>query len=359
MKPKLLDWIRPEIRELKAYHVPASAGLVKLDAMENPYGLPPTLLAQLQAELAGANLNRYPDPSATALRACLKKVMQVPSCAEVMLGNGSDELIQMLVMAVAGAGRSVMSFEPGFVMYDMISKFVGVEYVGVPLAPDFTLNMAATEAAIAQHQAALIFIAYPNNPTGNLFAADDIERIINLAPGLVVIDEAYQPFAQRTFMPLLEKYQQLMVMRTVSKMGLAGLRLGVLCGHPELISEIDKIRLPYNINVLTQQAATFALGHSEVLEQQAALIREQRELMLQQLAALSGVEVFPSQANFILFRVLHADANLVFESIVNAGVLIKNMKASSGPLRNCLRVTVGTADENRIFLSALEQALAV
>jgi histidinol-phosphate aminotransferase len=217
--------------------------------------------------------------------------------------------------------------------------------------------MASTEAAIKQHQPAVIFIAYPNNPTANLFAAEDIERIINIAPGLVVVDEAYQPFAQHTFMPRLETYPQLMVMRTVSKMGLAGLRLGVLCGRPELIAEIDKIRLPYNINVLTQQTAGFALEHIDVLEQQAASIREQREIMLQQIGALDGIEVFPSQANFILFRILRGDANEVFARICDAGVLIKNMKASEGPLKNCLRVTVGKVEENAAFMRALEAAI--
>ena len=357
MKQDLLNWIRPEIRALKAYHVADASGMVKLDAMENPYRLPPELLAQWQSGLADAAINRYPDPAASALRAKIAQVMQVPALAETVLGNGSDELIQMLVMAVAGAGRSIMSFEPGFVMYSMISRLVGVDYVGVPLAADFSIDMAATEAAIKTHQPAVIFIAYPNNPTANLFAAKDIERIIEIAPGLVVVDEAYQPFAQHTFMPLLEKYQQLMVMRTVSKMGLAGLRLGVLCGRPELIAEIDKIRLPYNINVLTQHTAAFALEHVEVLEQQAARIREQREHMLQQLATVDAIEVFPSDANFILFRVLRGDANTVFENICAAGVLIKNMKASEGPLKNCLRVTVGTAEENTAFMTALITAM--
>jgi histidinol-phosphate aminotransferase len=250
-----------------------------------------------------------------------------------------------------------MSFDPGFVMYSMISRFVGIDYVGVPLAADFSIDMKATEAAIAQHQPAIIFIAYPNNPTGNLFAAKDIERIIELAPGLVVVDEAYQPFAQHSFMPQLEKYEQLLVMRTVSKMGLAGLRLGVLCGCPELIAEIDKIRLPYNINVLTQHTAAFALEHIEVLEQQAADIREQRESMLQKLAGMNAIEVFPSQANFILFRILQGSADGVFNSLCADGVLIKNMKAAEGALKNCLRVTVGTRTENDRFLGALGRAM--
>lgn len=357
MNQELLKWIRPEIRALRAYHVADASGLIKLDAMENPYSLPAELLAQGLAGLSSAAINRYPDPAASVLRARIAKVMQIPACAETVLGNGSDELIQMLVMAVAGEGRCIMSFEPGFVMYSMISCFVGVDYVGVPLAADFSLDIKASEAAIARHRPAIIFIAYPNNPTGNLFAAEDIERIIQLAPGLVVIDEAYQPFARHSFMPRLESYEQLLVMRTVSKMGLAGLRLGVLCGRPELIAEIDKIRLPYNINVLTQQTAAFALGHVDVLEQQAASIRDEREHMLQQLAKQGGVEVFPSQANFILFRILQGSADEVFNSLCAAGILIKNMKAKDGALKNCLRVTVGAPEENKAFLAALGRAM--
>ena len=353
---KLLKWIRPEIRELSAYHVPDASGLVKLDAMENPYRLPEELLPQWQQGMTSVALNRYPDPAATKLQHKLIEVMQVPQGRSIVLGNGSDELIQMLALAVASEQRCIMSFEPGFVMYSMIARFAGMKYVGVPLAEDFTLDMEKTRAAIEQHQPAIIFIAYPNNPTANLFDSDAVEEIIRIAPGLVVVDEAYHPFAQTSFMPRLSHYDQLLVMRTVSKMGLAGLRLGLLCGEQALINEINKVRLPYNINVLTQYTAGFILNNAGFLEGQAEMIRADREHLLKQLTLIEGVKVFPIPANFILFRVTGGSATEVFTSLYNDGVLVKNLD-KPGPLQNCLRVTVGTQDENQAFMKALERAL--
>jgi histidinol-phosphate aminotransferase len=359
-----LRLIRDVIRQSQAYHVADASGLIKLDAMENPYALPDDLKQQLQVRLILAELNRYPDPSAAALRKRLMRVMEVPDSKSIVLGNGSDELIQMLAMAVADhENRDIclLSFEPGFVMYKIIADFVGIKYVGVPLNNDFTLDMGNTRQAIQQYRPAIIFIAYPNNPSANCYRDSDIEEIISLAPGMVVLDEAYNPFARKTFMERLSKYDNLLVMRTVSKMGLAGLRLGLLCGHPDIINEIDKIRLPYNINVLTQVAAEFLLDNVEILNQQAQNIREERSRLLDVMNTMPELEVFPSQANFILFRVLDSaknnDANDVFKSIKQSGVLIKNMKADTGLLKNCLRVTVGTPEENEAFLAALKKAM--
>ncbi len=360
MTENLLDLIRPEIKQLSAYHVPPADGLIKLDAMENPYALPDKVLQQLQLSLTAAPLNRYPDPSAACLSDMLKKTMQVPEGQAMVLGNGSDELIQMLAMAVAKPDACLLSFEPGFVMYRMIAGFVSVQYVGVPLQADFNLDMEATRRAIEQHQPSLIFIAYPNNPSANLFNNEAIEEIIRIAPGLVVVDEAYHPFAQASFMPKLADYKNLLVMRTVSKMGLAGLRLGLLCGEPEIINEIDKVRLPYNINVLTQRAGLCVLDNAEVLAQQAALIRAERNRVFAEMNSIDGLQVFPSQANFILFRVVAdtTNADTVFSAIKEAGILIKNMKAGEGLLKNCLRVTIGKAGENDAFLAALSQAMS-
>lgn len=354
-----LQKIRPVIKDIQAYHVADASGLIKLDAMENPYTLPEDMTLALQAELSKAELNRYPDPTADRLRQKLMKVMHVPEGKSIVLGNGSDELIQMLVMAVADGDKAtcLMSFDPGFVMYKMIADIVGIDYIGVTLEEDFSLDMPATRNAIKKNKPAIIFIAYPNNPSANCFDKKDIEEIISLAPGFVVLDEAYHPFAQTSYMSYLDQYDHLLVMRTVSKMGLAGLRLGLLCGHPSLIREIDKTRLPYNINVLTQVTTEFVLDNIDVLDGQASLVRDEREKMIEALSVVQGLQVFPSQANFILFRVLEKNANDVFASIKQSGVLIKNMKAEAGLLRNCLRVTVGTPSENRAFLVALESAL--
>lgn len=361
MLEKSLRWIRPVIKKIAAYHVADASGLIKLDAMENPYQLSAGLKIALQKELSTAELNRYPDPSASDLRTRLRQVMQVPKDKSIVLGNGSDELIQMLAMAVAdhecNKDVCLMSFEPGFVMYKMIADFVGIKYRGVSLTENFTLDMVATREAIKKYQPAIIFIAYPNNPSANCYDEKDIEEIINIAPGMVVLDEAYHPFAQTSFMSRLNDFDNLLVMRTVSKMGLAGLRLGLLCGHPDIINEIDKIRLPYNINILTQLCAEFVLDNVAELDRQAKLIRDEREMLFYKMDAIKQIQVFPSQANFILFRVLDKNANDVFESIKQSGVLIKNMKADVGLLKNCLRVTVGTADENRAFLAALLSAL--
>ena len=352
-----LQVIRPVIKEIQAYHVADASGLIKLDAMENPYHLSEDLKAQLQVKLSEAELNRYPDSSASALCKRLRRVMQVPEDKAIVLGNGSDELIQMLAMAVAEEDVCLMSFEPGFVMYKMIADFVGINYVGVPLDENFSLDMESIRRAIKQNKPAIIFIAYPNNPSANCYKEKDIEEIISIAPGMVVLDEAYQPFAQTSFMNRLADFDNLLVMRTVSKMGLAGLRLGLLCGHPDIINEIDKIRLPYNINVLTQISAEFILENIGVLDQQAKLIRDEREGLLEKMEAMPALQVFPSQANFILFRVLNKKANDVFESIKQSGVLIKNMRADAGLLKNCLRVTVGTPGENMAFIKALAISL--
>ena len=347
--------IRAEIRALSAYHVPDSGGMIKLDAMENPYALPSTLRAEIALGVAQVAINRYPDPAATDLKCRLREVMRIPASMEIMLGNGSDELIQIVSMAVATPGAVLLAVEPSFVMYRMIAAYTGMRYVGVPLESDFSLNLEGTLAAIQAHQPALIFIAYPNNPTGNLFDAHAVSRIIQAAPGLVVVDEAYQAFADTSFMSRLDDYPNLLVMRTLSKSGLAGLRLGFLVGRAAWLNELDKLRLPYNINSLTQVVAQQILQHPDVLDQQAQQIKAQRVVLQQQLSALAGVEAYPSDANFILLRV--AEADRVFAELKQRGVLIKNLNHSHAMLNNCLRVTVGTAQENATFMQALHESI--
>jgi histidinol-phosphate aminotransferase len=355
MQNKIEHWVRPEIRALSAYHVPPAADFIKLDAMENPYHWPEAMVEEWLAVLREVSLNRYPDPSPAGLKAALGAAMGVPAGQGVLLGNGSDELIQMIAMTLTQPGRVVLAPEPSFVMYKMIATFAGMDYVGVPLAEDFALDRDAMLAAIDQHQPAVVFLAYPNNPTGNLFEREAVEAVIAASPGLVVVDEAYHAFAGDSFMAELGsvdgKYDNLVVMRTVSKMGLAGLRLGLLAGPSEWLNEFDKTRLPYNINVLTQVSAEFALAHRAVLDEQTQQICRDREKLLAALAAIDGVQPYPSRANFILFRV--ANARAIFAALKAQGVLIKHMGADEGPLADCLRVTVGTPAENAAFLEAL------
>jgi len=356
MNNAITDWIRPEIQQLSAYHVPEPGDAIKLDAMENPYQWDAALIEKWLQTLQTAALNRYPDPTAHEVKQQLRAVMQIPDTMDVILGNGSDELIQMLALTLNGKGRILLAPEPSFVMYRLIAQVVGMQYVGVPLNPNnFSLDRVAMLDAIKTHQPALVFLAYPNNPSGNIFALEDIEAIIETSPGVVVIDEAYAPFTDKSFMSRLGEYSNLLVMRTVSKLGLAGLRLGLLAGPHDWLEQIDKTRLPYNINVLSQFSAVFALQHYEVLEKQTLQIRADRADLLEQLKAIRGVQVWPSQTNFILFRV--ADALAVFNDLKQQGILIKCLHGSHPFLENCLRVTVGTPEENMAFLQALREII--
>jgi histidinol-phosphate aminotransferase len=331
--------------------------LIKLDAMENPYRWPADLTRAWSEQLAGVELNRYPDPAAQALRTQLRAAWKATPEMELLLGNGSDELIQIILMACAQPGATVVAPAPSFVMYSMIASFVGMKFVAVPLADDFSLDVEAMHKAIATHKPAVVFLAYPNNPTGNLFDEDDIEELIAETDGLVVVDEAYHPFCQQSFMDRLARHDNLLVLRTFSKLGLAGLRLGVLIGGKDWLHEFDKVRLPYNINVLTQASVRFALDHADVLEAQAAQIRQDRASLQAALGRMPGVHPWPSAANFILFRVEGRSATEVYQQLKHRHVLVKNLDTAGGPLNGCLRVTVGTAHENAAFLAALEKSI--
>jgi len=347
-------WVRPEIRSLDAYSVQEASGLIKLDAMENPYGWPDSLRRRWLERLKGVSVNRYPDPAGRELVAVLRRVMEIPEEMEVLLGNGSDEIIQILALALNGP---VLSVEPGFVMYAMIARFVGRPYVGVPLRRDFSLDLPALLEAVERHRPALVFLARPNNPTGNLFDAAEVERVIAAAPGLVVIDEAYSPFTEATFMRRLGEFPNLVVMRTLSKLGLAGLRLGYLAGSPEWLDEFHKVRLPYNVNVLSQVTAAFALDEgAAALAEQTAAIRSERTRLFAALEEIAGLEPFPSEANFILVRTAPGRAEELFEALKEGGVLVKKLHGSHSLLSDCLRLTVGTPEENDRLLELLRRA---
>lgn len=354
MKALIDTLVRPEIRALNAYHVPDATGLIKLDAMENPYGWPDVLEAQWLETLRGVALNRYPDPEGRALQEALGAAMDIPADMGLLLGNGSDELIQMIALALAQPGGKILSVEPSFVMYRMIARVVGMDYVGVPLrAEDFSIDLPAVLEAIEREQPSLIYLAYPNNPTGNRFDADAMVRIIEAAPGLVIVDEAYSPFTDASFMGLLGDWENLLVMRTVSKMGLAGLRLGYLVGPSAWLDEIDKVRLPYNINVLTQISATFALQHKSVFDDQTHAIRIERTHLFEALSHLQGIHAYPSEANFILTRMPERQADAVFAGLKERKILVKNLNGAHPLLQDCLRLTVGTPDENAAMVTAL------
>jgi histidinol-phosphate aminotransferase len=323
--------------------------------MENPYLLPQFLRDEIARLVADAEVNRYPDAGAHLLKARIGQVTNLPSGMDVLLGNGSDEIIQLLALAVAKPGAVLLSVEPSFVMYKMIAIFAGMKYVGVPLTEDFSLDLNATLEAIKREQPALVFLAYPNNPTGNLFDAADVEQIIQAAPGLVVVDEAYYAFASDSFIPQLAHYDNLLVMRTFSKLGMAGLRLGFLAGPKSWLNQLEKLRLPYNVGVLPQLVAAKMLEHHDVLLGQAESIKRDRSGLLAALDAIGGVRAYPSEANFILFRL--AKATQIFEGLKERGVLIKNLNGGHPALADCLRVTVGTLEENEKFIVALHETI--
>jgi len=323
--------------------------------MENPYGLPPALRDEIARAVADAAINRYPDAGAQQLKAGIRRVVDLPPGMDILLGNGSDEIIQILALAVAKPGAVLLSVEPSFVMYRMIALFAGMEYVGVPLRQDFSLDLGAMLAAIKREQPALVFLAYPNNPTGNLFDAAAVRQIIAAAPGLVVLDEAYYAFASDSFIPQLAHYENLLVMRTFSKLGMAGLRVGFLAGSAAWLSQLEKLRLPYNVGVLPQSVAAQLLAHHDLLLAQAESIKQERGRLLNALQVTPGVQAYPSEANFILFRV--AGATAVFAGLKQRGVLIKNLDGGHPALRDCLRVTVGTPEENERFVTALKESL--
>jgi histidinol-phosphate aminotransferase len=361
--------IRQDVQSMHAYAVQDSAGMVKLDAMENPHRLPAELQEALGKRLGSLALNRYPDGRVNDLRHALAAYARMPEGFDIMLGNGSDELISLLAMAcdvpadpVTGKKPVILAPLPGFVMYAMSAVLQGLDFVGVPLTADFALDEAAMLAAIAQSQPAVVYLAYPNNPTANLWEQGAMERVVaaaGQAGSLVVIDEAYQPFSSRTYLDTIRErpaaHAHVLLMRTLSKFGLAGVRLGYMMGPKALIAEVDKVRPPYNISVLDYECALFALEHQEVFADQALEIRAQRAMLLEALHAMAGVKAWDSDANMVLVRV--ADAQKTFDGLKARGVLVKNVSKMHPLLAQCLRLTVGTAAENSRLLAALQEIL--
>jgi histidinol-phosphate aminotransferase len=352
---RMSRYLRADVQGMHGYAVQPSAGFVKVDTMENPFRLPPALRKELGERLAEVALNRYPAERGDVLRAELAKHANMPEGCDIMLGNGSDELISLLTLAADVPGNVVMAPLPGFVMYEMSAKLQGLKFVGVPLTSDFELDGPAMLAAVREHQPALLYLAYPNNPTANLWNDDVVDAIIEAAPGLVVIDEAYQPFAARDSLARLRRHEHVVLMRTMSKFGLAGVRIGYMMGRQPLIAEVDKLRPPFNISVLNCEAALFALEHVDEYAKQAATIRAEREKLADAMKLLPGVRPFPSEANMILARV--PDAKRVFEGMRARGVLVKNVSGLHPLLANCIRITIGTPDENPQTLAALRGAL--
>lgn len=357
MADDMLSRLRPELTKLQTYAVPDATGLVKLDAMENPFTWPVAMRTKWLDRISHAQINRYPEPNPEHLKQKLKDQFGPRDSCDMLLGNGSDELIQLLVLAIAKPGACILTVSPSFSMYQMIAEMIGVECHVVALDENYQLDATAMLAAINKYDPALIFLAYPNNPTGNLWDRGDIQTILDSSQGMVVIDEAYGPFAADSFTDDLAKNNNMLLLRTASKLGLAAIRFGWLAGDAALISELNKIRLPYNINQLTQLTMEFALDNYAMFAEQADTIRSLRGSLFGQLSAIEGIKPFASEANFILIKVLTHDASIVFDHLLKQKVLIKNVSKQTG-LAQCLRITVGSKEENKIFCDALINALS-
>ena len=355
---RLQKVLRQDVQSMHAYAIQESVGLVKLDAMENPFRLPEALQHELGQRLGRVAINRYPVGCVADVIAALSKYVNLPEGCKLMLGNGSDELISLLALACDVPGARILAPLPGFVMYEMSARLQGLRFVGVPTTAEFELDEAAMLAAIETSRPAITYIAYPNNPTANLFDAGAVERVVAAVGrqhGLVVIDEAYQPFSSRTWMNRVAQHEHVIVMRTLSKFGLAGVRLGYMVGAAALIEQIDKVRPPYNISALNAEATLFALEHADEFARQAGVLRAERAKLLLALAELPGAEPFPSEANMILVRV--PDSKAAFEGMRARGVLVKNIEGLHPLLKSCLRLTVGTPEENVLMIDALKASL--
>ena len=337
--------VRKSVASLTAYQAKEIPCSVKLDANESPYGFP-----EMYKILRDLKTNRYPDPEAANLRKAVAKGFGVRP-ENILQGNGSDELIYYLVTTFGGP---VLYPTPTFSMYGIISQALGEKRIEVPLDRDFDLAVRPMLAAIRREKPKLIFISSPNNPTGNCFSSERILKIVESASSrsIVVVDEAYQPFASaRGFIPMLRDYEHLVIMRTLSKIGLAALRVGFVIASEQIINEVNKVRLPFNVNALSQTVAVSALEKKALMRQYLKSVISEREKLFKELSDIKGIVAYPSEANFILFKM--EDPDRVYQSLLKKGVLVRNVK---GAVEGCLRVTVGTPEENRIFIKALRNS---
>ncbi|MDH7499367.1 MAG: histidinol-phosphate transaminase [candidate division NC10 bacterium] len=348
------DWeslLRPSVGDLVPYPVEKCDSAIKMDANEYPYPWPPELLRAVMAEMGKVDWNRYPDPCAEGLRQILSRQLQV-SPSQIMVGNGSDELIQCVLLAFGGPQVKVLFPVPTFAMYEIISRSTGCQFVGVPLGPELDLDEAAMEEAIRREEPRLLFLAYPNNPTGNCFRRSTMEALLEGFEGIVVIDEAYFDFSGKTFLDHLGRHQHLLILRTLSKIGLAGLRVGIAIGSEPLIQMVSRVRLPYNLNTFSQVAASVVLSRNDFMKRQVKTLIRERERLFLALRGMEGISPYPSEANFLLFRA--KEGRRIFEGLLSRGIRVRAF-GPEGRLRDHLRVTVGRPEENDLFLRAMEE----
>ncbi len=341
--------ISKSVRSISAYSVPRIDCSVKLDGNESPYDLEGEEKLALSERLAKLPVNRYPDPEALDVRTSLSRAVGFPVDG-ILLGNGSDEIIQMIVEVLGGKSGRVLVPSPTFSMYRITSLLLGKQVTEVELDENFDIDLEQTLETIRAKDPDIVFLATPNNPTGNSFSEEKVLEILEASGGAVVVDEAYCDFSKKSYIPHIDKYENLLVLRTMSKIGFAGARLGALFARPQIADEVNKARLPYNINSLSQQVMSFALENPEVIERKISLILSEREGVRASLERIEEIHVYPTDANFFLVRV--PDADFLFEELVKNDILVRRFKGESR-LANCLRITVGTKEENDRLTQAL------
>jgi histidinol-phosphate aminotransferase len=347
--------IRDDLRSLTPYGAPQLDVPILLNTNENPYPPSPELVAQLSRDvaIAATTLNRYPDRDAVELRKDLADYLgHGLTEANVWAANGSNEIIQQILQCFGGAGRTALGFEPSYTMHQLISQVTGTEWIGVPRDADFGLDPVRAAAVVAEAAPDVVFLTSPNNPTGTAASMDLIRAVVDAAPGIVVIDEAYAEFARPgtpSALSLLPGRPRLIVTRTMSKaFALAGARVGYLAADPAVLDALLLVRLPYHLSAVTQAVARTALTYAESLLGTVDAVKRQRDRIVDELIAL-GLRVVPSDANFVAFGGF-ADARVLWQALLDRGVLVREF----GSL-GLLRVTAGTPDETGTFLSAMKE----
>jgi histidinol-phosphate aminotransferase len=345
----LIQLVKEKVQSLKAYHVENIDCEIKLHANENSFPLPPEILKQFEEVFKSTELNRYPDPDCGSLKQTLAKRLDVES-ENLAIGNGSDELIQILLQVFCDPGETVGFPDPTFAMYSIIAQGMGLKSQTHPLDDQWDFKAEPFLDTMKASQARIVFLSYPNNPTGNCFSAPEVQKVIENFSGIVVLDEAYHDFAGKSFLSELPKHNNLIILRSLSKIGLAALRVGYAVADPVIINQIDKVRLPYNSNALSQKLTERLLNHFAPVQKQLDALIKERNGMIRELSKFKSLTVFPSDANFVLFR--EQDANALFKQLMESGILVRNLSGHPR-LKNCLRVTIGTPDENKAFLEKM------
>ncbi len=351
-----------KVQSMQVYNIPDSSGLIKLDAMEMPYLLPKEKMVELADKLTNLEINRYPNPEPNELIDKIKKTLNLSnnqtSNLDIILGNGSDELISIILLALSKPKAVVLSPTPSFVMYQQTSELLGMKFVGVDLNDDFSINLENFLVAIKTQNPALIFLSYPNNPTGNSWNKVELEQILQATNGFVVLDEAYNAFADDSALDLVEKYENAILLRTFSKVGLAGVRLGFMACHKKYAQQFNKARPPYNTNILSQEVVDFTLNNMELIEKNVELIKLEKESLLEFLSKIPNTKTIDTQTNFLLFKVENSEET--FKKLRDEfKILVKDLNVHHKLLENTLRITIGAKEENKILKQALNKIFSL